>query len=73
MVKVQLPVQKDGAPDVQAWCRELDDEYPHLDVAQIREIANQLSPDGLRVGVEIADLLAGLLMDQTSVIAGLIH
>ena len=72
-----LPVNTDGSVDLNAWVEHLCDGRAHLDKARILLAAERLrdgfNGDHLLSGVELAELVAAMQMDTTSVLAALFY
>ena len=72
-----LPVNTDGSIDLHAWVAGLCQGRGHLDDARILSVATRLrdgfNGEHLRCGMELAELVASMQMDTTSVLAGLFY
>lgn len=74
MVKrAKLPQAADGSIDIAAWAARMAASHPGLAASQLVRIASKLSEEGLRFGLELAELLLALGMDQASVCCGLVY
>jgi len=78
MVKVsaELPRNDDGRINLPLWADQLCDTHDHLQSAQIEAAGSALAaghPDLLPIGVELAEMVADLNMDQAAVMAAMIY
>ncbi len=78
MVKVrdEIPTHADGSLDLAAWAARVCDTHEHLDADGLIEVAQALqthAQDLLVQGLELAELVADLNLDQASVCSGLIY
>ena len=72
-----LPVNTDGSVDLDAWVAALCRWRGHLDGARIRKALTRLregfNGSYLQSGMELAELVASMQMDTTSVLAALFY
>lgn len=78
MVKVRadLPRTPQGEVNLSLWVDQLVTEHDHLHAARLQAVGSWLSgeyPELLLVGLELAEVVAELNMDQSSVLAGLVY
>ena len=78
MVKVRpdLPQTAEGQVELGAWCATLVDDHSHLEAERLVACCEWLAeshPSTLAMGMELAELVADLHMDQSAVHAALLY
>ena len=78
MVKVRadLPITDQGQLDLAAWCANLCEQRVHLEISDILNACEWVQANAntsLPTSLELAELVAGLNMDQDSVLAALLY
>ncbi|MFT6751781.1 MAG: GTP pyrophosphokinase [Candidatus Azotimanducaceae bacterium] len=88
-VRAEQPLHFDGSIDLELWLSQLNERCPDINLARIREVCdlsqqaeerafatNGAWIDGVssfKVGLDIADILTELYMDEDGLVAGLIY
>lgn len=73
-VRAKVPQTIDGEVDIDTWCAALVDSHGHLDRDELLECCKWLKSEhesALAMGLELAELVAELKMDQSAVNAAL--
>ena len=91
MVKVREEQQLDidGRIDIELWLCKLNENYPSLNLARIREVCDlseqaeskaistntvwNSGNSSFRIGLDMADILTGLRMDEDGIVAAIIY